>query len=68
MPRFVPSSRPPIVRSIALAAFAAAASVYPTAAAPSAASAAGAALVARAGAIADGLDDEELVGQVMMIG
>ncbi len=70
MPRSVPSSRSPIARSIALAAFVAAASVSLTAASPSVAPSAApsAALVARAGTIADGLDDEELVGQVMMIG
>jgi len=64
MPRFVSSSRYPIARSISLAAFVAAAFVSSTAATPVEV----VGLLSRAEAVADSLDDEGLVGQLMMIG
>lgn len=64
MPRFVSSSRYPIARSISLAAFVAAAFVSSTAATPVEV----VGLLSRAETIADSLDDEGLVGQLMMIG
>lgn len=64
MPRFVSSSRYPIAHSISLAAFVAAAFVSSTAATPVEV----VGLLSRAEAVADSLDDEGLVGQLMMIG